>query len=150
MSDLSRDFSQKAVGEAAGTQQFKPVKPRRKRMPPFSLRLSPAERDALRRQAGKTPLGAYIKARVFAEGDPGTAGRVGSGSDKRKAMAQALALLGSGQYASNLHQIARAAEIGALPVTPELEDELRAACRHVAEVKALLVQAVGLKEGGQK
>lgn len=146
MSELSQDFSR----TAAPASESKPPRKRRQRVAPFSLRLSPAEKDYLRKKAGKTPLGAYIKAKTFADGEPAQGRRSGLAVEDRKVMAQALALLGGGRYASNLHQIANAAHIGALPITPELEEELRAACRHVAEVKALLIQAIGLKEGGEK
>lgn len=146
MSELSQDFTQKA----APASETQPARSRRQRAAPFSLRLSPVEKDYLRKKAGKTPLGAYIKAKTFADGDPAEGRRSGLAVEDRRAMAQALALLGSGRYASNLNQIAHAAHIGALPIGPELEDELRAACRHVAEVKTLLIQAIGLKQGGEK
>ena len=63
------------------------------------------------------------------------------------ALAEALAKLGQSRIANNLNQLARSANIGALDLTPELEAELHEACTAVAEMRALLVQAVGLSDG---
>ena len=45
-----------------------------------------------------------------------------------------------------MNQIAKAANIGALPVTPELEDELFAACAAIQDMKSELVTALGVKD----
>lgn len=55
--------------------------------------------------------------------------------------------LGQSRIANNLNQLARAANVGALDLTPELEAELHEACAAVLEVRALLVAAVGLSDG---
>jgi hypothetical protein len=60
-------------------------------------------------------------------------------------MAKALALLGQSRLASNLNQLAKAANIGTLPLTPDVEEDLQDACAHVWEIKALLIRALGLK-----
>jgi hypothetical protein len=75
--------------------------------PPFSIRLSEAERARLKCEAGPQPLGTYIRARLLAE--PGRPVRRASSSltlEDRKALAQALALLGQSRIASNLNQLA--------------------------------------------
>ncbi|MGE3992572.1 plasmid mobilization relaxosome protein MobC [Pseudorhodoplanes sp.] len=56
-----------------------------------------------------------------------------------------LALLGQSRIANNLNQLAKAANQGALPVTVEVEADLRAACAEVFEMRLLLLRALGIK-----
>lgn len=117
---------------------------KRRRLPPFSLRLTEAERARLIREAGGAPLGAYIKAKAL--GDPPLRmRRTGLAVEDRQALAQALALLGSSRIASNLNQLAHAANIGTLPITPETEADLREALRDVRGLRYLLLLALGFK-----
>jgi len=112
---------------------------------PFAIRLSPEERAILERRAGNQPLSAYIRECAL-------------GSDVRKRrpvraqrldtalLSQVLSALGSSRLSSNLNQIAKAANIGTLPVTPDLEADLRKACDDVAAMRRDLVVALGLKD----
>ncbi|MBL8547847.1 MAG: plasmid mobilization relaxosome protein MobC [Hyphomonadaceae bacterium] len=88
------------------------------------------------------PLGAYIKAKVL-EGPP--LKRVAVVED-RQALAQALALLGKTHYANNLNQLAHLANMGALPLTPEVMEELASTLRLIGEVRALIVKAMGVRK----
>lgn len=92
------------------------------------------------------PLGTYIKAKALNAPPLKRAAAV----DDRKALSQAIALLGQSRIASNLNQLAHLGNIGALPLTPEMLAELSAALQHVSEIRALLIKAVGLKDGGAK
>jgi preprotein translocase subunit SecD len=110
---------------------------------PFSLRLSFAEKAALRDLAGDMPLGAYIKAvlsdaiqnkkKIAPRTDPEALGRV-------------LGQLGKSKLSQNVNQLAKAVNVGALPVTPETESELRQACADIAAMRQELMRA--LKDGG--
>jgi len=128
---------------------YKKVPPRQriKRPAPFSLRLSEAERARLTAEAKGAPLGAYIKAKVLGSPLPSGLRRSGLTIEDRKAFAQALALLGQSRLSSNLNQLARAVNLGVLPVTPETDEDLRAACRAVVEIRGLLMTALGTKAG---
>jgi len=119
--------------------------PRGPRPAPFSLRLNAEERERLIREAGGAPLGAYIKAKVLGDASPVRTRRSGLPVEDRKALAQALALLGNAKLSSNLNQLARLAHVGALPLSPDTEAELLAALRDVRSVRALLLSALGLK-----
>ena len=119
--------------------------PKKKRLAPFSLRLSETERARLTNEAKGVPLGAYIKAKVLGE-PPLRLRRSGMALEDRQAMAQILALLGRSHVANNLNQLAHAANIGVLPMTPETEDELRAALRDVRAMRYLLLLALGIRE----
>lgn len=120
-------------------------RPRPKRPAPFSLRLSEEERAHLIAEAKGALLGAYVKAKVFGSGPAVRPRRTGLVVEDRQSLAQALALLGSSRLASNLNQLAHAANIGALPFTPEIEDELREALADVRAIRRLLMTALGLK-----
>lgn len=118
-----------------------------KRPAPFSLRLNGDERARLAMEAAGAPLGAFIKAKLL--GGPMPAARsaraTGISMQDRQAFAQALGLLGKSRLSSNLNQLARLANIGALPLTPEVEAELIAVLQEVRSIRALLLMALGLK-----
>lgn len=128
---------------AARSAQTPPPSP--KRLPPFSIRLTPTERKVLETEAEGVPLGRYIKAKAL----NGAPLKRAHAIDDRKALAQALALLGQTRFSSNLNQLAHLGNIGALPLSPEIEEELRACFRHVSEIRGLLITAVGLKDDGK-
>jgi hypothetical protein len=116
----------------------------RRRSAPFSLRLSAAERDQLRAEAGDQPLGAYIKAKVLG-GSRLRSRRSGLAVEDRAALAQVLALLGQSRIANNLNQLAFAANTGALPEVPDAEERLLDALEGVRNIRVLLLGALGLK-----
>ncbi len=111
---------------------------------PLSVRFSEAEKTLLRSRAGNQPLGGYIREAVL-----------GGEAERRQArrapvrdgepLGRLLALLGQSRMASNLNQIAKAAHQGSLPVTEKVETDLRRACAEVAEMRLLLLQALGLR-----
>lgn len=138
---LSRTFN--SEGQAKNSRSCV-SKPRKKRPAPFSIRLSETERAHLVKEAGGAPLGAYIKAKAL-DGLPHRAGRT---VEDQKALAKLLAQLGGSRIANNLNQLAYAANIGSLPMTPETEDDLRETLRAVRDMRRLLLVALGLKPGG--
>jgi hypothetical protein len=127
--------------EAAGAG----LPPAREKPPaPFSLRLSPEERAYLDRQAGGRPLGAYIRERLL--GDQARKRQVRRKpkvDDKRIALV--LAELGGSRLSSNLNQLAKAANMGTLDVSRDVEQELREACRAVLAMRDALIAALGLR-----
>ena len=133
---LSQSFQQATTRRA----------PKEKAPAPFSLRLSCDERARLEAAAGGEPLGAFIRAQLFG-GD--LVPRRTRGREPVKdhaALAQVLAMLGRSRVASNLNQLAKAAHIGALPVSDELEAQLREACHGVQDMRIELVRALGTRE----
>ncbi|WP_156886366.1 plasmid mobilization relaxosome protein MobC [Rhizobium gallicum] len=98
-----------------------------KRPSPFSLRLSATERANLLEMAAGESLGAFIKRRLFGDSKPRRSKRSGISVKDHETLARVLALLGRSRLANNLNQLAHAVNIGALPLTPETEEELRAA-----------------------
>ncbi len=142
---LSTVFQKTSATPAANSEANQP---RVKRPAPFSIRLNEEERLRLLKEAAGQPLGTYIKAKALG-GVPLRTRRTGATVEDRKALAQLLALLGQSRLSSNLNQLAHAANIGTLPMTPETEEHLSAAVRSVVEMRTLLVAALGLKAEGR-
>ncbi|MCB8838078.1 plasmid mobilization relaxosome protein MobC [Aurantimonas sp. VKM B-3413] len=128
----------------AGTVEAEKA-PKRKRGAPFSIRLTEEERARLAEEAAGEPLGTYIKVKVLGSGPAPRKRRTGQSIEDRKALAQALGLLGQSRLAANINQLARAANTGSLPVTPETESELTRALSDVRNLRLLLLAALGLK-----
>ena len=121
--------------------------------PPFSIRFTDDERARLGRDAGALSLAAYIRLTLFAGDDSPPTKR--KPTRKRHSPSAELAVLGhmlgglgKSRMASNLNQIAKAANVGALPVTPELEKELSEACAAVQAMRRDLITALGSKPQG--
>jgi len=114
---------------------------------PLSLRLSPDERAKLEQDAGQETLSRYIRKRLFGDGIVEPHSR----RPTRKShlppadmvlLARFLGVLGESQIATNLTQIANAATAGALPVSDDLVDELRASCAEIHEMRNALITAL--------
>jgi len=117
---------------------------------PFSLRLTFDERATLERAAGDWPLGKYIRFRLLngEEAPRKVRKRTRKPLKDERALGQLLAELGKSRVANNLNQLARAANTGSLPVTPDTERALRKACAAVQEMRILLMQALGYPQSG--
>lgn len=116
-----------------------------RRAPPFSLRLTFEERARLEREAGDMPLGAYIRSRLFDEPASERPPRQRKRPVKdHQALGQLLGELGRSRIANNLNQLAKAANSGSLPLTPETENSLREACAGIRWMRIALMQALGL------
>lgn len=126
----------------------KPAPAKPKYPPPFSLRLTEQERAWLREKAGRWSIGAYIRMRLFGDAASPRQAERRQPSVDQTALGRALGALGQSRLASNLNQIAKAANLGVLPVTPELADELRAACEDIRKMREALIEALGIKPVG--
>lgn len=131
MSTLSHDFNSNIE------------KVKKKREAPFSLRLTFEERAALEEAANGIPLGAYIKAVLFGDDLEKVRRRNTNPVADHAALGQVLGKLGASRLSSNLNQLAHAANIGTLPLTPDVEDDLRDACADVAAMRKELLSALG-------
>jgi len=119
----------------------------KRRVPPFSLRLSPEERKALKEAANGLPLGTYVRSRLFGPlPEPVQVGRAATNGEFQL-LAKLLTELGRSRLSSNVNQLAKAANTGTLPVGPETEAELRSACSDIAVMRAELLTALGTSKG---
>lgn len=122
-----------------------PVQPV-KREPPFSLRFSSEDRARLEREAAGMSLAACIRWKLFDPASPPPRHRNKVPVKDQQALSGLLAQLGKSRLSSNLNQLAHAVNSGSLPVSPDVEDDLRQAAADVSLMRALLIDALGLKE----
>ena len=119
---------------------------RKKRTPPFSLRLTFEQRARLEQEAAGSSLSAYIHERLFGAEAPLARRKRGKSPVKdQQAIAELLAKLGQSRLSSNLNQLARLANLGALPVTPDTETAIIEAADDIAAMRKLLIEALGLE-----
>ena len=114
------------------------------RSAPISVRFTEAEKARLRDLAGSRPIGQYIRDQALQGNAVPRAARRSPVKDAEP-LGQLLGLLGQSRLGSNLNQIAKAAHHGSLPVTDEVEQDLRHACAAVLEMRELLLRALGLQ-----
>ena len=146
MTKVPHDASDAFVSAASATLNAK--RPRKKKPSPFCLRLSSDERARLEHEAGDMPLGAYIRFKVLSE----AAVRLPRSRPRRplkdqQALGTLLGMLGASRLPSNINQLAKAANTGSLPVTPETEAALKRAAYDIACMRELLLKALGQKPG---
>lgn len=139
-----QDSAREAFDEARKGYQ----KPKRKHPSPISLRLTSDERAQLEHDAGDMTLSRYIRFRLFGDNvEPWPYRRpkrkTNTPSIDHVILGQLLGALGKSRLSSNLNQIAKAANMGALPITPDLETELRDACTDIAVMRDELMRAMG-------
>ena len=112
--------------------------------PPFSIRLSEEERNELKTLAAGLPLGKFIKEAIFNKGQRPAARRKPSIVDQ-KLFAQLLGVIGQSRIASNINQLAKAANSGSLPVNKEVIEGLNDAVKAIKWMRDTLIKALGLK-----
>lgn len=117
-----------------------------KRLAPFSLRLTFEERAKIESHAGNMPIGAYIKSVLLTEDAPKYRTRKKGPVSDQVALAIVLAKLGESRFASNLNQLARAANIGSFVFDEDSKRLIDDACVHITEIRALLLSAFGMDE----
>lgn len=134
--------------ESAAAPQHK-----KRRPPPFSIRFSDNERARLNRDAGALSWAAYIRLRLFSGDDrppprKRRTRRKYSPSAELAVLGKLLGAIGKSELAPSMRGIASAAKVGALPVTPELEQELFEACAAIQHMRRELISALGVKPQG--
>ncbi|TYC64480.1 hypothetical protein FMN50_00440 [Rhodobacterales bacterium] len=117
--------------------------------PPFSLRLTFAERAKLEELAAGMPLGAFIRERLLGEHVEKRRTRGKFPVKDHEALGRVLGQLGASRLSANLNQLARAVNTGILPVTPETDESLKEACAAIEDMRCALMEALGKgPEGG--
>lgn len=111
---------------------------------PFSLRLSIQEREEIKKLADGLPMGQYIKDAILQNGMRPAQSRKPSIRDQ-KLLAKLLGALGRSRIASNINQLAKAANSGSLPVNEEVLKSLKEATSAILWMRDTLIKAMGLK-----
>ena len=140
-----KNHTRDLFADAAGHTDIKIRPPRStktKRPSPFSIRLTEAERELLELAAGSMSLSVYIKLRLF-DDMPAVPRQRSTSKIDREALCKVLAAFGESRLASNMNQIAHAANIGTLPVTPELVEELHTACNEIRALRQAILVCIG-------
>lgn len=113
-----------------------------------SLRLKPEEYAHLKTTAKAQSISAYIRARLFDSTDEPAASERLSPAARQRMLAQILARLGQSDMRRSLTDLAEAARLGALPLTPDVLADIHGACAAIMEMRTALIRALGLKPAG--
>jgi hypothetical protein len=96
------------------------------------------------------PLGAYIRSQVFHGKKTRQRRRRKRPIKDYQVLGQLLGELGNARLANNLNQLAKLANTGSLPVTPETEKALREACAEVQSMRKMLLESLGFAPDGRR
>lgn len=124
----------------------KPVKAKRRRRAPFSIRLSDDERAKLERKAGKRSLGSYARAKLLGDDQQPRRTAAAKPSIDYALLGQALGKLGKSEQVSCLFLLLVAAEENRVTVSEKDRAALHDACTGVREMRAALMGALGLRD----
>ncbi len=116
---------------------------------PFSVRLTEQERAELTKLADGQPLGQFIKDAILQNGvrpPPSRKPRI----QDQKLLAKLLGALGQSRIASNINQLAKAANSGSLPVNEEVLQSLHDAVAAIRWMRDTLIEGMGLKPQSQQ
>lgn len=108
----------------------------------FSLRMTPVQKRRLGADAGSMTVGEYVRSCLFENPTPQKRVFRRPVQDEQ-ALTQLLGALGKGRLSSNLNQLAKAVHSGSLPLNQETEKAILTACADVAEIRALVIKALG-------
>jgi len=111
---------------------------------PISTRVTIAERDRIRGLANGMSMSVYLRT-VALKGTRGVVRKKSKPSADKKMLGRVLGALGQSRLSSNMNQIAKAAHMGALPVSDDLHDELMKACANIRAMRRDLISALGVQ-----
>ena len=111
---------------------------------PLSFRVTPTEKAHLKSLAGNLRLSTYIRGRLLEVAEVPRK-KVHTPKHDQKLLGAILGALGQTRIASNLNQIAKAANMGALPVTEDVEADLHEACDYIRQIRSDLINALNIK-----
>ena len=127
-------------------------KPERKYPAPFSIRFTGDERKSLELAASGRPLAAYIRWLIFKEDMPEMPRKRTRGESAtidHEQIAKLLGALGKSRIASNINQLAKAANSGSLPVTGEIINALNESVAAIKWMKETLIRSLSVKPQSQ-
>lgn len=111
----------------------------------LSVRLTPEEHLRLEAEAGNQPLSWYVRSKLLGKKASKRKIRGGHVVKDHEALGHVLGLLGATDMASSLSVLAKAAQSGSLPLTPETEKALIAACDLIRDMHKALMRALGFR-----
>lgn len=111
------------------------------------FRVTREECERLEQDAGDLSRSDHIRARLFDGPVKPRRTRNRAPVKDHTALSRLLGLLGASRLPNNLNQAVHLAHTGSFPVTPETEAALVRALAEVREMRALLLTALGQREG---
>ena len=137
-----------AIGPTSDSRNaFRKTANYRKKAPrtrPIPIRFTEDELAYLRERAGKLPLSTYMRQELLgARQDKGRRQR--QPKVNQKELSALLGALGHSRLSSNLNQLSRAANIGVLDVSPDVEEQLKDAYLAVMAMREALFTALGMR-----
>jgi len=147
------DFSSGKRPDLSSKPQFnyavqKPEKPEGN-PPPYSMRFTWDERDRLSNMAGNRSWAALIRERLFGD-DVSKRRKTRQTSIDQQAIARLGAMLGKTRIPNNLNQLSKAANTGCLVMDEDTKQQLNEACTHVADMRQILISALGVRDQGNQ
>jgi hypothetical protein len=112
---------------------------------PVSLRMTFEQKAQLEREAAGMSVAAYIRWRLFNPDTPPPRTRGKFPVKDHQALTKLLALLGQSRIANNVNQLAKAANSGSLPLSPDTEQALKEAASDIADMRRLLLEALNME-----
>ncbi|MCV6575091.1 MAG: hypothetical protein OIF58_05085 [Cohaesibacter sp.] len=117
----------------------------------ISLRLTAEEKSILVRASKGQSLSAYIRKKLFAS-DSHTDNHKTEmrlcPKERQKLLAKILSELGKAQLSQSLCELADAAKLGTLPLTPDVCSDIQKAITKINSIRSDLLKAMGLRNGG--
>lgn len=110
-----------------------------------SLRMTFEEKARLQLDAAGMPVSEYMRWRLFDPNNPPPRRRGTAPLKDHQALAQMLGLLGQSRLSANVNQLARSANSGSLPVTPDTKAALMSAVADIQHIRRLLIEALNLE-----
>lgn len=134
--DVRADFGAKANPPAETPQKTSPV----------CVRFTAEERELLLRSAGSRSVSAYVREATL--GAANTTKRRAKAPPKidHEVLGRLLGALGQSRLAQNMNQLAKMANMGALPLTPDVVMDLRDACADISAMREALLSGLGFKD----
>lgn len=117
----------------------------KRRLPPFSLRLSAKEKADLVARAGDVPVSAYAKSLLFADGVKALRLSPRNPTLDHQILGQLLAQLGRSEIASDLAVLADAVRSGSLPMDEVTIGQIERSCSDIAMVRTRLMEGLGIQ-----
>jgi hypothetical protein len=127
----------------------KSTKPKRRRPFSVSIRVSDAERETLKRKAGRRSIGAYVREKALGDDQEPRRKNAAKPSIDYALLGQLLGKLGKSDQVSCLFLLAVAAEAERLVLSDGERASLQAACEDVRDMRSMLMQALGLRSGAE-
>ncbi|MEM7507585.1 MAG: hypothetical protein AAF415_12655 [Pseudomonadota bacterium] len=114
--------------------------------PRLTIRLTPEEYAEIKAKAGAKPLATFARELLLAKADRRRNAQVRAVMHDQAAYARILAMLGASAAVQAFRDAVRGTSNGTLPTSKDIEASLDAVVADIAEIKRLLMQALGVAE----